>query len=97
MKIRGRQRPINDFVSDIKGRLRQIGGGIGAALFEERPEEEEEGKGKPLNQSSIAKQLRNTNMFKQRDKEIEMLREAAMIREQNILEGPKLKDAVKQA
>lgn len=35
MKIRGRQRPINEFVSDMKGRLKQIGGGIGAALFDD--------------------------------------------------------------
>jgi nitrate reductase beta subunit len=32
MKIMGRQRPIKDFVVDIKGRLKEIGGGIGAEL-----------------------------------------------------------------
>lgn len=36
--------------------------------------------------------MRSTNIFAQREKEIEKLREAAMIREQTILEGPKLKD-----
>lgn len=106
MKIRGRQKPITEFVSDFRGRINLIGDGIGASLFDERNEEGEEDESKrkntqPLNQSLIlsekAKQLRNTNMFKQRDKEIEMLREAAMIREQSITEGPKLKDIMKQA
>jgi hypothetical protein len=35
MKIRGRQRVITDFKADLRGRLKQIGGGIGDGLFEE--------------------------------------------------------------
>lgn len=35
-KIRGRQKPLDDFRSDLKGRLKQIGGGIGDGLFEEQ-------------------------------------------------------------
>ena len=34
MKIIGRQGPIKEFVTDLRGRLRAIGGGIGA-LFDE--------------------------------------------------------------
>ena len=35
MKIRGRQRPINEFVKDMQDRLRKIGGGYGSAIFDE--------------------------------------------------------------
>ena len=40
-KIRGRQKPITDFRTDLKDRLKQIGGGIGEGLFEEQLENDD--------------------------------------------------------
>ncbi len=43
------------------------------------------------------KTQRATNIFVQKEREIDKLREAAMNRERSIMEGPKMKDIMRQA